>query len=121
MKSLADLQKLREEAQKRVNVRNVGNEDYRVVVGMGTCGIAAGARPVLNAFNELVHEQGLHVIVTQTGCMGMCTLEPMVEIYDKQGNKTTYIKMDAEKSAEVVESHLKYGAVLNKYTVNQVK
>ena len=120
MKSLADLQKLRAEAQKRVNVRNVGNEDYRVVVGMGTCGIVAGARLVLNAFHEDVSHEGLNAIVTQAGCMGMCTLEPMVEIYDKQGNKTTYIKMDATKAHEVVESHLKHGTVLDKYTVNQM-
>ena len=119
MKSLADLQKLREQAQKRVNMREVGNEEYRVVVGMGTCGIAAGARIVLNAFMEGVNHDHLKVIVTQTGCMGSCTLEPMVDIYDKEGRKTTYIKMDAEKVAQVVESHLKNGRTLEMYTVNQ--
>ncbi len=119
MKSLADLQKLREQAQKRVNMREVGNEDYRVVVGMGTCGIAAGARIVLNAFMEGVSESNLNVVVTQTGCMGSCTLEPMVDIYDKEGRKITYIKMDSEKVKQVVESHLKNGRTLEMYTVNQ--
>ena len=119
MKSLADLQKLREQAQNRVNMRNVGNEEYRVVVGMGTCGIAAGARVVLNAFMEHVSESNLNVVVTQTGCMGSCTLEPMVDIYDKEGKKTTYIKMNTEKVAFVVESHLKNGSIVEEYTVGK--
>ena len=118
MKSLADLQKLREQAQKRVNMRDVGNEEYRVVVGMGTCGIAAGARVVLNALMESVNEYQLNVIVTQTGCMGSCTLEPMVDVYDRDGKKTTYIKVNADKAAEIVESHLKNGCVLDMYTVS---
>ena len=119
MKSLADLQKLREQAQNRVNMRNVGNEDYRVVVGMGTCGIAAGARVVLNAFMEGVTENNLNIVVTQTGCMGSCTLEPMVDIYDKEGKKTTYVKMNTEKVSFVVESHLKNGRVVEEYTVGK--
>ena len=84
-----------------------------------TCGIAAGARPVLNAFVEGVNEAGLatKVSVTQTGCIGLCQYEPIVEIYEKDKDKVTYIKMTAEKAKEVVEKHLKGGKVISEYTI----
>lgn len=119
MKSLADLQKLREEAQKRVNMRNVGDEEFRVVVGMATCGIAAGARPVLAEINRLVVEKKLPVVVTQTGCIGLCQYEPIVEVYDKTGAKTTYIHMNKDKAREMVESHLVNKEILKTYTVDE--
>ena len=95
MKSLADLQALREQAKKRLEMRE-GDADYRIVVGMATCGIAAGARPVLNTLVEEVAKHGYSCTVTQTGCIGMCTLEPIVEVYDKAGQKTTYVLMDPD-------------------------
>ena len=100
-----------------------GSGQVRVVVGMATCGIAAGARPVLSAFVEKVNEAGLSekVTVTQTGCIGICQYEPVVEIFEDGKEKVTYVKMTAEKAAEVVEKHLKGGKVIDEYTIGQNK
>ena len=96
-----------------------GTGDIRVVVGMATCGIAAGARPVLNAFVEEVNKQELagKVTVTQTGCIGICQYEPVVEIFEDGKDKVTYVKMTPEKAAEIVEKHLKGGKVVADYTI----
>ena len=96
-----------------------GSNETRVVVGMATCGIAAGARPVLSAFVEGVNESGLagSVTVTQTGCIGICQYEPVVEIYESGKDKVTYVKMSPEKAAEVIEKHLKGGKVIEEYTI----
>ncbi|MBS5114292.1 MAG: (2Fe-2S) ferredoxin domain-containing protein [Erysipelotrichaceae bacterium] len=120
MKSLEELKKLREEAKKKMSMRN-DDVEYRVVVGMATCGIAAGARPVLNRLVEEVAKHNLPVSVLQTGCIGMCTLEPIVEVFDKDGNKTTYVLMNEDKASEMVESHLMHHHVLNEYTVGKHK
>ena len=119
MKSLEELMAIKQKMQDKVAVRNAENDNVRVVVGMSTCGIAAGARPVLNAFVEGVNEAGLatKVSVTQTGCIGLCQYEPIVEIYEKDKDKVTYIKMTAEKAKEVVEKHLKGGKVISEYTI----
>ena len=119
MKLLEELMAIKQKMQDKVAVRNAENDNVRVVVGMATCGIAAGARPVLNAFVEGVNEAGLatKVSVTQTGCIGLCQYEPIVEIYEKDKDKVTYIKMTAEKAKEVVEKHLKGGKVISEYTI----
>lgn len=118
MKSLAELAAIREKMKDKVVLRE-GSGDIRVVVGMATCGIAAGARPVLNAFVEEVSKAGLadKVTVSQTGCIGVCQYEPVVEIFEAGKEKVTYIKMDPAKAAEVVEKHLKGGAVIAEYTI----
>ena len=119
MKSLEELMAIKQKMQDKVAVRNAAHDSVRVVVGMATCGIAAGARPVLNAFVEAVNEAGLatKVSVTQTGCIGLCQYEPIVEVYEKDKEKVTYIKMTAEKAKEVVEKHLKGGKVIGEYTI----
>ena len=121
MKTLAELAAIKEKMQSKVVLRE-GSSDTRVVVGMATCGIAAGARPVLNAFVEEVGAQGLagSVMVTQTGCIGICQYEPVVEVYEAGKEKTTYVKMTAEKAKEVVEKHLKGGKVVDEYTISKV-
>ena len=118
MKSLAELQAIKEKMKNKIVLRE-GSGDIRVVVGMATCGIAAGARPVLNAFVEAVNNENLtdKVTVSQTGCVGYCQLEPIVEIYEAGKDKVTYIHMTAEKAKEVVEKHLKGGQVVAEYTV----
>ena len=110
MKSLAELQAIREKMQSKVALRE-GTDEKRVVVGMATCGIAAGARPVLAAFVEQVNEAGLsaNVTVTQTGCIGLCQYEPIVEVFEAGKDKVTYVKMTADKVARIVEEHLKGG------------
>ena len=122
MKSLAELAAIREKMKDKVAIRK-GLGQVRVVVGMGTCGIAAGARPVLSAFVEKVSEAGLSdkVTVTQTGCVGNCQLEPVVEVFEDGKEKVTYVKMTAEKVSEVVEQHLKGGKVVEQYTIEKYK
>ncbi|MEG0368258.1 MAG: (2Fe-2S) ferredoxin domain-containing protein [Coprobacillus sp.] len=121
MKSLEDLKKIRDAAQNKMSMRMEEEQKYRVVVGMATCGIAAGARPVLNAIVEEVAKAKLPVTVLQTGCIGMCTLEPIVEIYDKDDNKTTYVLIDAKKAKEIVDRHLMRDEVVEDYTIGKYK
>ena len=118
MKSLAELQAIKEKMKDKVVLRE-GTADVRVVVGMATCGIAAGARPVLNAMVEGVNESGLadKVTVSQTGCIGLCQYEPIVEIFEAGKDKVTYVKMDAQKAKRVVEEHLKGGKIVTDYTI----
>ena len=117
MKSLAELAAIREKMQNKVVIRE-GMGTTRVVVGMATCGIAAGARPVLNAFVEGVTKNGLTdtVAVTQTGCIGICQYEPVVEVYQPGKEKVTYVKMTAEKAEKVLAEHIKGGKVVAEYT-----
>ena len=118
MKSLAELQAIKDKMKSKVILRE-GSADVRVVVGMATCGITAGARPVLNTLVEEVNNGGLYekVTVSQTGCIGLCQLEPIVEVHEAGKEKVTYIKMTPEKVKEVVEKHLKGGNVVTEYTV----
>ena len=122
MKSLAELAAIREKMQSKVVLRE-GSAATRVVVGMATCGIAAGARPVLNAFVDAVNKEGLSekVMVTQTGCIGVCQYEPVVEVFEEGKDKVTYVKLDAAKAAEIVEKHLKGGQVVTEYTIGAYK
>ena len=122
MKSLEELKAIKAKMQDKVVLRK-SSGDIRIVVGMATCGIAAGARPVLNAFVEGITEAGLgeSVIVTQTGCIGICQYEPVVEVYTKDAEKVTYVKMTAEKAAEVIEKHIKGGKPVAEYTINANK
>ncbi len=119
MKSLEELMAIKAQMQDKIAVRTTTG-DIRVVVGMATCGIAAGARPVLNAFVEGVNAENLgeKVSVTQTGCIGICQYEPVVEVYEKDKEKVTYVKMTAERAKEVVEKHLKGGKPVTEYTVS---
>ena len=118
MKSLEELKAIKAKMQDKVAIRQASGET-RIVVGMATCGIAAGARPVLNAFVEGITEAGLSdsVIVTQTGCIGICQYEPVVEVYAKDAEKVTYVKMTADKAKEVIEKHIKGGQVVTEYTI----
>ena len=121
MKSLEELKAIRDRMQGQVGMRSTDSNQTRVVVGMATCGIASGARPVLNTLAQLVQEKGLkNVAVTQTGCIGLCQYEPIVEIYAPGKEKVTYIKMTPEKAKEVVEQHLERGLTVSKYTLQNV-
>ena len=120
MKSLEELKAIRNKMQGQVGLRAEDHNHTRVVVGMATCGIASGARPVLNALSTMVQEKGLtgKVAVTQTGCIGLCQYEPIVEVMEPGKQKITYIKMNADKAAEIVERHLIGGHVVEEYTLN---
>ena len=119
MKSLEELKAIKAKMQDKVNLRT-SSAQTRVVVGMATGGIAAGARPVLAAFVEGINEAGLsdNVIVTQTGCIGICQYEPVVEVFNGE-NKVTYVKMTAERAKEVIEKHIKGGKVVAEYTIGE--
>lgn len=118
MKSLEELKAIREKMQSKVNIRKEDGDSIRVVVGMATCGIAAGARPVLNAFvSEVAKRELSNVQVTQTGCIGVCRLEPIVEVYVPGQEKVTYVKMTPEKVPSIVAEHLVNGQVVTQYTI----
>ena len=118
MKSLEELAALRERMKNNVAMRQDNSTATRVVVGMATCGIAAGARPVLTAFVEEVNRRGLKdVVVTQAGCIGMCKLEPIVEVFQPGKEQVTYVKMTPEKVSRIVTEHLVNGSPVTEYTV----
>ena len=122
MKSLKELAEIRERMKNKVALRE-GTGEIRVVVGMATCGIAAGARPVLNAFVEQVAEQNLsdRVTVTQTGCIGMCRYEPIVEVFEGDKERVTYVKVKPEMVPEIIKQHLIDGKPVTKYTIGAVE
>jgi NADP-reducing hydrogenase subunit HndB len=121
MKSLEELAKIREEMKSKVNIRESNGDTVRVLVGMATCGIAAGARPVLGAIVEEVAKRNLlNVQITQTGCIGICQYEPVVEIQEPGKEKVTYVKMTPEKAVRVVNDHLVNGNVVDEYTIGAV-
>ena len=119
MKTLAELMAIKEATMQKMTVReDTGDDAIRIVVGMATCGIAAGARPVLNAFVDEVAKRNLKgVTVSQTGCIGMCQYEPIVEVVQPGKEKVTYVKMTAEKVAKVVNDHIVNGNPVAEYTV----
>ena len=118
MKSLQELAAIRDRMKQTVNTREAAHDTTRVVVGMATCGIAAGARPVLNAFTEEIARRELSgVLVTQTGCIGLCQYEPIVEVTTPGADKVTYVKMTPEKVSRVVAEHLIGGKPVVEYTI----
>ena len=122
MKSLKELAEIRERMKNKVALRE-GSGEIRVVVGMATCGIAAGARPVLNAFVEQVAENNLgdKVTVTQTGCIGMCRFEPIVEVFEGDKERVTYVKVKPEMVPEIIKQHLIDGKPVTKFTIGAVE
>jgi NADP-reducing hydrogenase subunit HndB len=117
MKSLAELEEIRKKTLDEIGMRKNKN-GLRIVVGMATCGIAAGARPVLTAIMDQVKQNNLaDVVVAQTGCIGVCRLEPIVEVYKPGEEKVTYVKMTPEKAIRVMREHVMMGRVVGEYTI----
>ena len=119
MKSMAELEAIRQRTLQRINLRKEDqNENIRVVVGMATCGIAAGARPVMMGFMDEINKRGLsQVTVSQTGCIGMCRLEPMVDVIVPGQEKVTYVHMTPEKVGRVVAEHIVNGRPVEEFTI----
>lgn len=119
MKSLAELEAIKNRMKNQVGMRKEDDAHAtRIVVGMATCGIAAGARPVLSALVEEIGKRNLaHVTVAQTGCIGMCRLEPIVEVMVPGKEKVTYVKVDTEKAVKIVSEHIVNGRVCTEYTI----
>jgi NADP-reducing hydrogenase subunit HndB len=121
MKTLEDLKKIRDEASKKLTLRDV-EDGYRVVVGMATCGITAGARQVLNAIvDEVARLELKNVLVTQVGCMGECALEPIVEVYNKAGERTTYCKVKPEDAKRIINDHILNHTICNDLLMSNYK
>ena len=121
MKSLKELEAIRDRMRQTVNTRESDSNTIRVVVGMATCGISAGARPVLNAIvEELARENVAGVQVTQTGCIGICQYEPVVEVYEPGKEKVTYVKMTPEKAIRMVHHHLMKGEPVEEYPIGSL-
>jgi NADP-reducing hydrogenase subunit HndB len=121
MKTLEDLKKLRDQSLKNMEMRNIVR-GTRIQIGMGTCGVAAGARPVLAKFVEEIAEHNLNnVVITQVGCMGECAFEPIVEIIEHDGTRTVYCKVNERMVGEIVEEHLINGKRCNSYLLSAIK
>ncbi len=119
MKSIEELKKIRENAKRSVEMRN-SKDGYRIMVGMATCGIAAGAKPVMAKFVEEVASRNLdNVVVTQVGCIGKCAYEPIVEVNDADGRKTIYAKVTPEMVNEIIESHIINNTIVEKYKLSK--
>lgn len=122
MKTLQELAAIKEKMSREVSLRE-GENGIRIVVGMATCGIAAGAREVLHAFVEAVAEDELYkkAIVYQSGCIGMCEQEPVVEVIEPGKEKVTYVKVTPEKARKIVAEHIKNGTPVTEYTLGDAQ
>ena len=121
MKSMAELEAIRAKTLEKVAMRKDADDSIRVVVGMATCGIAAGARPVMLKFLEEIQKRNLqHVTVSQTGCIGMCQYEPIVEVLEPGKEKVTYVKVTPEMVARIVSDHLVNGNPVGEFTVGAI-
>jgi len=118
MKSLAELEAIRNKTLEGINIRKDREDGVRIVVGMATCGIAAGARTVLNAIVEEISKRNIkNVTVSQTGCIGMCRLEPIIEVFVPGQEKATYVKVDEEKVVRIITEHVINNKPINKFTI----
>ena len=119
MKSLEELKAIRDKMKGQIGMRSEDDDNIRVVVGMATCGIASGARPVLNLLVNEVQARNLeNITVTQTGCIGLCQYEPIVEVFEPGREKITYVKVNEEKALEILEQHLIKGNMVDKYLLH---
>ncbi|MDD3920903.1 MAG: (2Fe-2S) ferredoxin domain-containing protein [Eubacteriales bacterium] len=117
MKSLEELEAIRKKTLDTINLRKE-HEGTRIVVGMATCGIAAGARPVLTAFMDEVAKRNLqNVVVAQTGCIGVCRLEPIVEVYKPDQDKVTYVKVTPDMVGRIVTEHIVNNKAVEEFTI----
>ena len=122
MKTLEELMALREAAKRNMTTRDGSTEATRIVVGMATCGIAAGARPVMNKFVEEITKRNIqHVTVAQTGCIGMCQYEPIAEVMVPGKEKVTYVQLTEEKVAKIIVDHIVNGKPVAEYTIGAIK
>ena len=118
MKTLQELEAIRQKTINELNLRKNREDGIRVVVGLATCGIAAGARPVMAAFVEEINKRQLqNVTVSQTGCIGLCRLEPIVEVYMPGKEKVTYCKVKPEQVARIGSEHIVNGNPVVEYTI----
>jgi (2Fe-2S) ferredoxin len=117
MKTLDDLKKIREQAQQALTVRE-GEHSCKIVVAMGTCGIASGAREVMAAILDELEKRGItDVTVTQSGCKGLCDREPTVDVVKKGQAAVTYGLVTPEKARVIVGKHIINDEVQSEWVV----
>lgn len=120
MKSLDDLKRIRDAAQSKVSMRGK-NSGTRILVGMATCGISAGARPVMNKFVEELASRDLeNVTVTPVGCIGECAIEPIVEVLNGD-DRTTYCRVDVDVVERIINEHIVGGKVVNDFVIGKYR
>jgi (2Fe-2S) ferredoxin len=119
VKSLEELKQIREAAQKMMYLRQ-GESTVRIIVGMGTCGIAAGARTALGAIMDELEQRNLtNVVVTQTGCIGLCDQEPLVDVIMQGQPRVTYGRVDGVVARQIIASHVVGGKILEEWVVKR--
>ena len=117
VKSLEDLKRLKEEAMEKRKVQATSGRAH-ITVGMGTCGIAAGARDTMKAILEVIEQETLSdILVTQTGCIGLCEWEPIVEVVVGRQPKVTYGKVSPKVAKQIMKEHVEGGKVLSEYLI----
>ena len=121
MKNLEELKMMREKVKKDLQLR-AGGHRVKIVVGMGSCGIAAGARETMNEFLELIEKnKKTDVIVTASGCFGFCAQEPMIHVYIEDKKPVTYKNVDKEAAQEIFNNHILNGKIVEKYLFSKGK
>ena len=118
---LEDLAVLKEQFKKKYSLTGTESDQIRIVVGLATCGISAGAQPVYDYLAKAVEEKGINALVVPTGCIGICQFEPVFEVTMPGENKVTYINMNVEKAERVVEEHIIGGKVVEEFTIGAVQ
>ncbi len=117
IKSLEDLKKLREQAMQKRDVKRAEGH-AQVIVGMGTCGIAAGARETMKAVLDTIEQEGLSgILVTQTGCIGLCEKEPIMQVVVGEGEKVVYGKVSADVARQIMREHVMGGKVVENHVI----
>ena len=118
MKTLKELEELRKKAQESTRLRE-GDKGSKIVIGMGTCGIAAGAREVMAAVMDEINKRDIDdVVVTQTGCVGVCEQEPIVEVMRPGQEKVTYGRIDEEKARKIIAQHIANGQIVGDWVIS---
>lgn len=118
IKSIDDLKRIREEALKKQEMKSASGQK-QIIVGMGTCGIAAGARDTMKAILEKIEKDNLSgITVTQTGCIGICEMEPIVQVQIGEAPKVTYGKVSKDIAARIIDEHVLAGNIVKEHTVN---
>ena len=120
MVNLETLKQIQRDTLNQINLINT-EETHRILIGMGTCGKAAGAKLIFDYLTEMKREYHYLIQICPTGCVGMCILEPMVEVIDRNGQHTVYINVDEQIMKEILHQHIKQNIVLDQYTINGVK
>lgn len=120
MVNLETLKRIQKDTLNQINLINT-EETHRILIGMGTCGKAAGAKQIFDYLTEMKREYHYPIQICPTGCVGMCILEPMVEVIDRNGQHTVYINVDEQIMKEILHQHIKQNVILDQYTINGVK